>query len=237
MGFLGFMNSQVGLLVIDKLLIGAILLLVGYQVSKMLERYKSGQAFSDEFQKQKVVRLTAVCDSLAEFEIMVLHSPYRFSDILVREMRKHGIENVPELGQSISFDEARDIIIMAFQKLGKEAVDAVVKKDFMPYVDSLNKIVESSSVLMGKNRFWIDEQIYVMLRSYHGKLSSYNKDIYCLEDDAKERYERARDELSSSRDEIKNAINAAMDGGVKMKALARETLDSKRGWKWWPSSK
>jgi hypothetical protein len=66
-----FLESKLGLLLLDKLLLAALLLALGFWANRALERFKGQQAFHSEINKQRVAKISLVWEALSGLEQLV----------------------------------------------------------------------------------------------------------------------------------------------------------------------
>lgn len=66
-------REQLLITVVDKAVIGAIVLFAGYVLSRGLERFKSERALANEFAKQRIAKIADLWESLYKWEAEIIH--------------------------------------------------------------------------------------------------------------------------------------------------------------------
>jgi hypothetical protein len=66
-----FLESKLGLLIVDKLLLGLLLLVFGLWANRALEKFKGQLSFYSEINKQRVAKIASVWEAISSLEQLV----------------------------------------------------------------------------------------------------------------------------------------------------------------------
>ena len=126
--------EQVWLSIVDKVLLGGVVALIGYQATRAIEAYKAKQALRTELTKQRVVKIEGVWKSMID------------TASLISPLQKRLVKNwiVPATGQS---DEER-------LKLAREAWCTVVSSE-NELVDNISEKLEEILLSIERDSFWL----------------------------------------------------------------------------------
>jgi hypothetical protein len=138
-------NQHLIVTIVDKLAIGFLILFAGLIFNKVLEKYKSRQAFETEIAKQRVAKIGEVWALLYEWESLV----------------KGLIRRVAEM--QLEFGNNRELL--------EERLETEIQPSM---VNSENKS-KNIQLLVEQNRFWLGEELYVHFLEYHNNIMNYTQ--------------------------------------------------------------
>jgi hypothetical protein len=136
---------QITLLVIDKVLIGALIGLAALLAARSLERFKSKAELSKEINKLRVEHISTLWERLS-----VLHA--RLAEIAVRRNRIRQEEMK-------ALDEEARIHTIASDTLPPKAT-ARILEEVMPDLEKYQIELIEMLELLERNRFWLGVQLY-----------------------------------------------------------------------------
>jgi hypothetical protein len=166
-------EQQVQLILIDKLAIGLLIAIAVFGLNRILEKYRSAQAFQNEIAKQRVSRISEVWSQLYSFESLV-------SQIIYYSSNLHELYDKDPA--KLEYELSKDIAPL--DKKAAETADAV--RD-----------------VADRNRFWLGEDLYQRFRAYHTNLFQSHKafesrDVQTLQRLKSEREQMKQDVLHYS---------------------------------------
>jgi hypothetical protein len=166
-------EQQLWLAIIDKLAIGLLIVIAIFFLNRILEKYRSAQAYQNEIAKQRVTRISEVWSQLYSFESIV-------SQIIYYSSKLH--ESYDKDPAKLEYELSKDIAPL--EKKAAETADAVHD-------------------LADKNRFWIGEDLYQQFQAYHSNIfqshkAFESKDIQTLQRLKYEREQMKQDVLHYS---------------------------------------
>ena len=136
-------QQQLLLILVDKLAIGLLLALAGFLFSKILERFKTRQAFQNEIAKQRVSKISEVWAAIYSWEALVSQIVYDTSDLQIR------------------------------YKQDPANLEAALESEIEPLHDKANQRSQVIHELAEVNRFWLGEDLYQRFRHYSNNLIDY----------------------------------------------------------------
>jgi hypothetical protein len=139
------LKSEILKIVIDKLLIGAILLGLGFAANHMLEQYRNKESFKTELNKTRVAKIGEVWELLYTFEADV--------DKLVQEFTKIAVEAKSDQDQLKKQKE----VLAPLATQGRKSLEKLVRtakqdrfwigdemyNDVMSYIDVLGELMSA----------------------------------------------------------------------------------------------
>lgn len=134
-------EEQLYITIIDKLLIGALIVVVGFTFNRLLERFKSKQSFSNEMAKQRVTKISECWEIMYKWE-------YKIQSIYTLMAHYSDISSSKE----------------EYNRMMKE--DDTIKK----LVEDINKIFPLVKETVERNRFWTGNDLYKKFVSYGSSL-------------------------------------------------------------------
>jgi len=130
-------KEQLLLTLIDKLAIGILILVAGLLFNRILERFKSKQAFSNEISKQRVAEIGSVCSHIYEWE--------------------------SSLGHTI---ERTEILKLHFKDNTEDIASRLKGQEDLPTKELVERKLYVLRISLGKSYFWLGEELYQHLVEY-----------------------------------------------------------------------
>jgi hypothetical protein len=168
-------NENLSLLIIDKGIIGLLILLAGFVLNKAIEKYKSKKLIETEIKKKSLEKLEDVCNALVDYERCVLGIHLNRFLILQTEvmyivgiseydnnLKKYINENPDdEFDKNMLSQPERDTIEshkVPFEKKLKE-FEQIIELEAEKYLD-----------IMEKNRMWLSKSQYKKINEFFERL-------------------------------------------------------------------
>jgi len=170
------LEQKVFLLVFQYLLIGVIILFIGFQLNKLLEKHRSRYSIITELSKQRIKVISECWASIYEWEAAL-------RDFIRRDA---------QLTQQFDGDEK------GYKNAALSILPSMEEKSI-----ELSKAARNTAE---KARFWIGERLYSEFQSYHNNLMDYgsawaSQDLSELKR-LDSRIESSKDDLSRNLDKL-----------------------------------
>jgi hypothetical protein len=166
-------NQQLGLMLIDKAVIGAMIGVGFYFVQKKLEAYKGQQSFEAEIAKERVQHIAEEWNAMNEWDSAVGRLLAKFTELIVNEQPQ--VSSGLRATHLVQPDLKTTADLLARLKRDPEAEAAIKErcKDVLgPYVDESGKKAAEVNSQIQKNRFWLGKDLYEHCRQFQRRLGN-----------------------------------------------------------------
>lgn len=137
------LNDNIILTIIDKLIIGLFIVIIGMFANKYIERFKSKQALYSELAKEKIKKI-GECWQLA----------YEFEALIKGMVRK-----------------AAEIQVLYIES--KEEMNRKLIEEVGPAEERSKKLSNEFQMYVEKNRFWLGRELSDKFQKFHNTLMDY----------------------------------------------------------------
>lgn len=193
-------EQQIWITLLDKFLLAGILAAAGVAANRYLEKYKARQALLLEFAKQRVTRIAQMWEYFDEYESEAFSSAMDFFFDVQAELAKvvPGAQ-LPRAPQSLEEGVAL-LTRFPVATLSQEAVERLVQRG-QERSDPLLKKYREARQVIGRNRFWLGNDLYKAFATYALRLGEMFA-IVLTNDAALKQYEANRKEVDAAREDL-----------------------------------
>ncbi len=170
-------SEELILLIINKGLIGLLIIIAGYILNKAIEKYKSKKEIENAITRRKIEKLNQICDALADYENCVNDIHICRALIVQTELEfiKSHFDTEEELNNWIQENSDEFIDTNMLSKPIRDKMNSMIQihKDKL---DKLEKEEEEKGYFffdtLNKNRFWISKKQHERFNKFMRKLTS-----------------------------------------------------------------
>lgn len=184
-------NQQLTLILVDKLAIGAVIVIVVFVGQWILEAYKGRQALWTEISKERVKHIACEWNEMNKWDAIVGELYFRLRKILEGQL---GDQSEGKAQATIARPELSETIAFLSRLNPKDipaGLTAQCKQKLSPLIaESLRQSAAVNRALQA-NRFWLGKELYEHCRRFQGALANIcvsfgTMDFKKLADQAKE---------------------------------------------------